>query len=58
MDRDKSHTSVGGLLGLPLLLLTAIAMEAGLVSNARWYNVLYVTVPLLVILLLFRSKKS
>ncbi|RYY41646.1 MAG: hypothetical protein EOO08_00500 [Chitinophagaceae bacterium] len=39
---------------LLLALATGAALEAGLVSDSRWYALLYVTIPLIVILLVRR----
>jgi len=59
MGGSQKKSSAGGAMMLFLMLLTAVALEEAFVSNPNWYNVLYVTVPLLLILyLVSRRKKS
>ena len=50
MDRNQKRVSVGGAIITSLVLLTAIALKEGFVSDAAWYNVLFITIPLLLIL--------
>jgi hypothetical protein len=50
MDRNQKKVSVGGVMITSLVLLTAVALEEGFVSDPAWYDVLYITIPLLVIL--------
>jgi hypothetical protein len=59
MDRNQKRVSVGGVMITFLVLLTAVALEEGFVSDPAWYNALYITIPLLVILrLIFHREAS
>ncbi|MBE7172989.1 MAG: hypothetical protein INR73_20600 [Williamsia sp.] len=49
MHRTEKEASVGGSVVLLLVLLTAIAFEKGFVSDPKWYDLLYITIPLLMI---------
>jgi len=50
MDRNRKKVSVGGAIITSVVLLTAVALEEGFVSDPAWYDVLYITIPMLVIL--------
>jgi hypothetical protein len=50
MDGNQNKVSVSGAMITSLALLTAIALEEGFVSDPGWYDVLYITIPLLLIL--------
>ena len=54
MHRDPQKIPAGGSLLLVLALSNAVVLEHGLVHDPRWYQLLYVTVPVLLILLLSR----
>lgn len=59
MSRSQKKISAGGVVMLSLVLVTAVALEEAFVSNPKWYNVLYVTLPLLLILrVIYRRRKS
>ena len=47
MYRNQEHVSAGMLFAIVLVLISAIALEKGLVANPKWYYVLWITVPLL-----------
>ncbi len=51
MNGNQNKISVNWAVALPLIILSAIAMEQGLVSDPKWYEVLYVTIPLLLVLI-------
>jgi glutamate synthase domain-containing protein 2 len=58
MTGKQNPTSASGLIILILVLLSAIAMETGYMSNKNWYWVLLVTLPLLLLAILnIRQKK-
>ena len=56
MHRTEKN-SVGGLLVVLLVLLTAIAFKQGFATNPKWYGILYITIPLLLILYFFERQK-
>lgn len=57
MHRNQNRISAGSAIVLLLVFLTAISLEQGLVSNSKWYGLMYITIPLLLILLIvFRPK--
>jgi hypothetical protein len=47
MYRKQEQVSAGNTIAVVLVLASAIAMERGLVSNPKWYHILWVTIPLL-----------
>lgn len=57
MHRNQNKISVSGGSVLPLIVLNAIAVEQGFVSNPKWYCVLCITIPLLLILILMSRGK-
>ena len=57
MHRNQSEVSAVGIVVLFVALLNVIIIRQGFVANAEWYQLLYVTVPLLLLLLLvFRRR--
>lgn len=56
MHGNHQMVSVSGIIVLFLVLFNAIVLERGFVSNGWWYKLLYVTVPLLLTVLVFRKK--
>ncbi len=50
--RNQDKVSIGGMILLVLVLATALILQAGLVHNAGWYRALYISLPLLLIVLL------
>jgi hypothetical protein len=48
MQQNQKNTLPGGSLVFLLLLLNAIVLEQGLVTDSDWYLMLLLTVPLLV----------
>lgn len=58
MTSKQKPASASGLIILILVLLSAIAMESGYIGNEKWYWVLLVTLPLLLLAILnIRQKK-
>jgi hypothetical protein len=56
MHRNHQTISVVGMTVLFLVLFNVVVLERGLVANAWWYKLLYVTVPLLLSFIAFRKK--
>lgn len=57
--RSQKKISVGGSIVMVFLLLNAIVLEYSLVSDKSWYELLIVTVPLLLIsIFAYRRKVS
>jgi len=48
MYRNQQPVSAGIVIAI-LVLLSAIALEQGLVADAQWYVLLWITIPLLVV---------
>ena len=58
MTGKQNSPSASGIIILILVLLSAIAMKSGYISNEKWYWVLIVTLPLLLLAILnIRQKK-
>ena len=53
MHRNHGRFSAARAVILQLVLLTAIALRQGLVAHPGWYKLLYVTLPLLVVTILY-----
>ncbi|HUP13005.1 MAG TPA: hypothetical protein VM187_12350 [Niastella sp.] len=49
MHRKQKDVSAGMSFAVMLILLTAIALEQGLIESPKWYYVLWVTIPMLAI---------
>ena len=49
MHRDQQKISKGGLIPCLFILLNAIVLEQGLVTHNKWYWLLFLTLPALVI---------
>jgi hypothetical protein len=49
MTLNKKRDPASGLIILVLVLVSAIVMKEGFVSNAKWYWVLILTLPLLLL---------
>ena len=47
MYRKQEHVSAGMSFVVVLVLISAIALEKGMVADPKWYYILWVTVPLL-----------
>ncbi len=47
MYRKQEHVSAGMSFAVVLVLISAIALEKGMVADPKWYYILWVTVPLL-----------
>ena len=58
MGSSKKKISAGGAMMLFLVLLTAVALEEAFVSGPKWYNILYVTLPLLLLVFLASRRKK
>lgn len=57
MRRKQGHVSAGISFAVVLALMSAIALEEGLVHNSKWYNILWFTIPLLGLCMYTRRKK-
>lgn len=57
MDRKREPDSEGMSIAVVLVLLSAIALEEGLVTNYKWYYILWLTIPLLGLCLYTEQKK-
>ncbi|WP_155523195.1 hypothetical protein [Paracnuella aquatica] len=58
MQRNPKKVSVGGAVVLMLVMLNAFVLEQGLVSKVSGYLPLLLTVPLLLLSLVFRNRIS
>lgn len=59
MQRNQHKDAPGGIIILLLVLLSAVALERGLVSDSRWYLVLIFTIPgLLVFIIIWLIKNN
>lgn len=56
MRRKQERFSAGISFAVVLVLVSAIALEQGLVHNSKWYTILWLTVPLLGLWLYTRRK--
>ena len=52
MSRDHQKISKNGIIITLLILLNAIVLEQGLISNEKWYWALIITIPALFIFFL------
>ena len=50
MPTTYKRTSTNGMIILFLALMSAIALEAGYTDDQKWYTILIVTVPLIVLI--------
>ena len=57
MRRKQNGFSAGIFFAVVLVLVSAIALEQGMVNNSKWYHILWLTVPLLGLCLYIRRKK-
>lgn len=57
MQRKQEHVSAGISFAVVLVLVSAIALEQGLVDNSKWYYILWLTIPLLGLCLYTERKK-
>ncbi|WP_205513287.1 hypothetical protein [Longitalea arenae] len=56
MYRKQESDSVGMSFAVLLILASAIVLERGMVSHPKWYYMLWITIPLLVICLFHERK--
>lgn len=49
MSRNQQKTSAGGAMTLLAVFLNAIILEQGISQDKRWYTMLFITIPLLLI---------
>ena len=47
MHRKQKNVSAGMSFVVMLILLSAIALEQGMIESPKWYYVLWVTLPML-----------
>ena len=58
MYRNEQPVSVGKSIAMILIVSSAVALEQGLVSDPKWYWVLGITVPLLIVYVMSRGQKK
>ncbi|HEX2606438.1 MAG TPA: hypothetical protein VHK91_03625 [Flavisolibacter sp.] len=58
MSQKHDQITVKGAVLLLLALLNAIVLEAGYVNHPKWYSILLLTAPLLLIRLFLFHKKT
>jgi hypothetical protein len=58
MKRSRSATTVSGIVMLLAVLLNTVVLEQGYVSNSKWYYLLVITLPLLLITAMRLRRKS
>jgi len=58
MQRNQKEISAKGIIMLFLLVITAITMQEGLVSDPRWYKILLIMAPIFLVLLIIPSKRK
>jgi uncharacterized membrane protein YhdT len=49
MYRNEQPVSVGSYMAMLLVVVSALALEQGLVSDPQWYWLLWITIPLLLV---------
>lgn len=52
MRKSSQQSSAGGIFILLFVLLNAIILERGLVSDPKWYKLAFMTVPVLLALII------
>lgn len=57
MYRKHEPVSLGMSFAILLVLASAIALEKGIVTHPKWFKMLWITVPLLVICLFYERKQ-
>lgn len=50
--RNQEKVSIGGMILLVLVIANALILRAALTDHAGWYRALYISLPLLLIVLL------
>jgi len=58
MQRKQLPVSKAGMLTLWIVLLNAIVLRQGLTTNPDWYKLVAVTLPLLLLCLLYLRGKT
>ena len=58
MSANQPKVSVDNTIALMLVILTAIFVECGYISNINWYFFLLFTVPALAYTMYYKRKKS
>lgn len=56
MYRKQQRIPAGRTIGLLSVLLSAVALEHGMITDPAWYYVLYITIPLLVICFILNNR--
>ncbi|WP_153825478.1 hypothetical protein [Niastella caeni] len=49
MYRNQRPVSIGKAIAIQLVLISAIALQDGMVADPEWYSLLWITIPLLLI---------
>jgi hypothetical protein len=57
MQRNQGKVSVPNIIVLLLIVINAVVLQQGVVSDPEWHLLLYVTVPALLIYLLIYRKR-
>lgn len=55
---NTQPVSIYGMFALILMLINAVILETAVVKNNDWNNVLWVTLPLLAVVLYLSQKKK
>lgn len=58
MYRNEQPVSVGSYIAMLLVIISAISLEQGMVNDPKWYLMLWITIPLLVVFAYFTSRNS
>ena len=58
MQGNLKKVSAGGVIVLFFVVLNAIVLEQGYVSNPGWYKLAWLTVPLLLITIVLSWRKG
>ena len=51
MRKSSQQSSAGGIFIFLFVMLNAIVLERGLVSDPKWYRLAFMTVPVLLVLI-------
>jgi len=58
MQRNQNEISAKGIILLFLLVITAITLQKGLVSDTNWYKISFIFLPLFFLVLLIPFKRK
>ncbi|WP_126246349.1 hypothetical protein [Chitinophaga rhizosphaerae] len=55
--RNREKVSIGGMILLVLVIANALILRTALTTDAGWYRALYISLPLLLIVLIGMFRK-